>query len=267
MVLSPRATARMRTFRLRRWQLVMAALALAGALLGAFSAGATIARAGGDEQLASASGALMDAYHRADALDDTLRALRIAAVASTGSAAAATSGAAPSSAASRARRSALSAAPGVVLPVDGWITSGFSKSRRHPILRVLRAHRGVDIAAPRGTPIAAPAAGRVRFVGRRLGFGLVVEIEHSGGVVTRYSHCASAAVSAGAIVSRGTTVATVGSSGLATGPHLHYEVLMGGRAVDPLRTPVRDSRPAAAADSLIAMPKPRMADTARAPAR
>jgi murein DD-endopeptidase MepM/ murein hydrolase activator NlpD len=103
------------------------------------------------------------------------------------------------------------------------------------LLKVIRPHLGVDVAARRGTQITAPAPGRVSFVGRKFGFGLVVEIEHGGGVVTRYAHCGSALVSEGARVERGVPIATVGTSGLSTGPHLHYEVLVHGRQVDPLR--------------------------------
>ena len=94
---------------------------------------------------------------------------------------------------------------------------------------------GPDVAARRGTQITAPAPGRVSFVGRKFGFGLVVEIEHGSGVVTRYAHCGTALVSVGARVQRGVPIATVGTSGLSTGPHLHYEVLVNGRQVDPLR--------------------------------
>lgn len=121
------------------------------------------------------------------------------------------------------------------LPVIGAIASRFSRARRHPLLHVIRPHLGVDVAARRGTQITAPAPGRVSFVGRKFGFGLVVEIEHGSGVVTRYAHCGTALVSVGARVQRGVPIATVGTSGLSTGPHLHYEVLVNGRQVDPLR--------------------------------
>jgi len=121
------------------------------------------------------------------------------------------------------------------LPVIGAIASRFSRSRRHPLLHIIRPHLGVDVAAPRGTQITAAAPGRVSFVGRKFGFGLVVEIEHGNGVLTRYAHCGSALVSEGARVQRGVPIATVGTSGLSTGPHLHYEVLVNGRQVDPLR--------------------------------
>jgi murein DD-endopeptidase MepM/ murein hydrolase activator NlpD len=121
------------------------------------------------------------------------------------------------------------------LPVIGAIASRFSRARRHPLLHVIRPHLGVDVAARRGTQITAPAPGRVSFIGRKFGFGLVVEIDHGKGVVTRYAHCGTALVSEGARVQRGVPIATVGTSGLSTGPHLHYEVLVNGRQVDPLR--------------------------------
>jgi murein DD-endopeptidase MepM/ murein hydrolase activator NlpD len=123
----------------------------------------------------------------------------------------------------------------MVMPIAGRITSGFSGARLHPILSVLRAHKGVDVAAPSGTPIVAAAAGRVSVVERRLGYGLIVEVEHSGGVITRYAHCKSTSVTVGQHVAAGANIATAGSSGLATGPHLHFEVITGGVSVDPIK--------------------------------
>ena len=128
----------------------------------------------------------------------------------------------------------------------GRITSNFSRARRHPLLGVVRRHKGVDIAAPSGTPITAPHAGRVVFAGRKVGFGLVVEIDHGGGVVTRYAHCRSIGVRVGRQVEAGETIAAVGRTGLATGPHLHYEVLVGGRSIDPLRASLASLVPQAA---------------------
>jgi len=148
------------------------------------------------------------------------------------------------------------------LPVIGPIASRFSRARRHPLLHIVRPHLGVDVAAPRGTPITAPAAGVVSFVGRKFGFGLVVEIDHGNGVTTRYAHCGRALVEEGAHVTHGVPIATVGTSGLSTGPHLHYEVLVHGRQVDPLRfrllQPVPDSAvvPAAPAPSPSPSPSP-----------
>lgn len=126
-------------------------------------------------------------------------------------------------------------AVGVILPVIGRITSKFAESRWHPILNLFRPHEGVDISAPRGTNIRAPADGRVTFVGHRLGDGLVVELDHGGGVNTLYAHCQRALVREGEYVAAGAVIATVGSSGLATGPHVHFEVTVNGRHVDPLK--------------------------------
>ncbi|HEX6251184.1 MAG TPA: M23 family metallopeptidase [Gemmatimonadaceae bacterium] len=123
----------------------------------------------------------------------------------------------------------------MMMPVSGRISSRYARSRLHPVLRIFRPHRGVDIAAPAGTQIVAPAAGRVRFVGRRPGHGLIVELVHSGGVVTRYGHCRSALVKVGDEVAMGEPIATVGASGLTTGPHLHFEVLTRGMSVDPIK--------------------------------
>lgn len=121
------------------------------------------------------------------------------------------------------------------LPVIGALASGFSLARRHPILHRVRPHLGVDLAAPRGTRVSAPAPGRVSFVGRKLGFGLVVELDHGQGITTRYAHLRSSAVEVGENVTKGEAIAAVGTSGITTGPHLHYEVLVHGRQVDPLR--------------------------------
>lgn len=135
------------------------------------------------------------------------------------------------------------------LPVIGMIASTFSLARRHPLLRIVRPHLGVDLAAPSGTRITAPARGRVTFAGRKFALGMVVEIDHGGGVTTRYAHCRSIQVHAGQIVSFGAQIATVGSTGLSTGPHLHYEVLVNGHQVDPLRFSMPQGPDAAAAGS------------------
>jgi murein DD-endopeptidase MepM/ murein hydrolase activator NlpD len=124
------------------------------------------------------------------------------------------------------------------LPVVGEITSRFARARRHPLLGVVRKHAGVDIAAPAGTPITAPAAGRVSFSGKKFGYGYVVEVDHGNGVVTRYAHCRSLMVRVGDEVAAGAVIATVGRSGLATAPHLHYEIIVHGRSIDPLRNPL-----------------------------
>lgn len=123
---------------------------------------------------------------------------------------------------------------GMILPVNGDVTSPYTLSRLHPILRYFRAHLGADITAPRGTHILAPAAATVRSVGWSLGYGLMIELEHSGGIVTRFAHCQRALVRAGDHVLEGETIGLVGSSGLATGPHVHFEVLVNGTQVDPI---------------------------------
>jgi murein DD-endopeptidase MepM/ murein hydrolase activator NlpD len=123
----------------------------------------------------------------------------------------------------------------MIMPVSGEVTSRFSRARFHPVLQLFRAHRGVDLSAPMGTRVVAPAAGTVRSVGWRLGYGLTVELQHSGGVVTRYAHLRSAYVHRGDSVAVGTAIAAVGTSGLSTGPHLHFEVLVQGKAVDPIK--------------------------------
>ncbi|HEX7019084.1 MAG TPA: M23 family metallopeptidase [Gemmatimonadaceae bacterium] len=122
----------------------------------------------------------------------------------------------------------------MMMPVMGHITSQFSRSRLHPILDIFRAHRGVDLAAPVGTRIVAPASGRVVSVGWRFGYGLTIELQHSGNIATRYAHCRSALVKAGDHVNEGDPIATVGESGLTTGPHVHFEVLVRGEQVDPI---------------------------------
>ena len=124
----------------------------------------------------------------------------------------------------------------MIMPVaQAYISSSFKSSRLHPILDIFRSHKGVDLAANRGTPIVAPAAGRVRFVGWRIGYGITVEMEHSGGVVTLFAHCDKALVKEGQRVNAGDVIARVGSTGLATGPHVHFEVHRDGRSVDPIR--------------------------------
>jgi murein DD-endopeptidase MepM/ murein hydrolase activator NlpD len=123
----------------------------------------------------------------------------------------------------------------MIMPVAGEVTSRFSRARFHPVLQLFRAHRGVDLSAPIGTRVVAPANGTVRSVGWRIGYGLTIEMEHSGGVVTRYAHLRSAYVRRGDQVAMGTAIAAVGTSGLSTGPHLHFEVLVNGRPVDPIK--------------------------------
>ena len=137
----------------------------------------------------------------------------------------------------------------MIMPVSGAaVSSRFSHSRFHPILQIFRAHEGVDLSAPAGTPIVAPAAGTVRSVGRRFGYGLTIELAHTGGIVTRYAHLRSANVKAGQQVDAGVQIGAVGSSGLATAPHLHFEVLVKGTAVDPIKFVAATRQPATPAN-------------------
>jgi murein DD-endopeptidase MepM/ murein hydrolase activator NlpD len=126
----------------------------------------------------------------------------------------------------------LEATPSIV-PTTGYISSVFSRNRMHPILARARPHEGVDITAPIGTPILAAAKGRVRFAGQDGGYGLSIEVDHGYGVVTRYAHASKILVARGRAVERGDTIGLVGETGLAVGPHLHYEVLVNGKATNP----------------------------------
>ncbi len=121
-----------------------------------------------------------------------------------------------------------------IMPTAGWLSSNFSRSRRHPILHIARPHEGIDVTAPMGAPIVAPASGTIVTVSRERGYGLIVEIDHGNGIVTKYAHCSRALVRKGQKVTRGEVIAAVGNSGLSTGPHLHYEIHINGRVVDPL---------------------------------
>jgi murein DD-endopeptidase MepM/ murein hydrolase activator NlpD len=128
----------------------------------------------------------------------------------------------------------LAATPSI-MPTQGWLTSAFSSMREHPILHIARPHEGIDVTAPMGSPIEAPAAGTVSDAGWESGYGNTVTIDHGYGLVTKFAHCSKLLVHTGQRVSRGTKIALVGNTGLATGPHLHYEVHVNGRPVDPLK--------------------------------
>jgi murein DD-endopeptidase MepM/ murein hydrolase activator NlpD len=122
-----------------------------------------------------------------------------------------------------------------IMPARGPITSPFASARLDPVLHAVRPHEGIDIGAPMGARIVAPAAGVVVDVSRDEGYGNLLTIAHGYGVVTRYAHCSKILVVRGQRVKRGQKVAVVGETGYATGPHLHYEVWVNGRAVDPQR--------------------------------
>ena len=128
---------------------------------------------------------------------------------------------------------------GFSLPVHGRMTSGFG-NRFHPILGYERFHAGVDLAAAAGTPILAAADGRVREAGWRGGYGQEVEITHGSGIETRYGHMSRIAASIGQVVHKGQIIGWVGSTGLSTGPHVHFEVTKDGRPINPLSAKMND---------------------------
>jgi murein DD-endopeptidase MepM/ murein hydrolase activator NlpD len=131
------------------------------------------------------------------------------------------------------------------------ISSRFNSARKHPILNRIRAHKGVDYAAPVGTPVRAAGAGRVKFVGQQGGYGNVVELEHGSGVVTVYGHLSrfASGLRRGQHVELGNVIAYVGQTGLATGPHLHYEYRVHGVHKNPQTVPLPNAEPIPAAES------------------
>ena len=132
----------------------------------------------------------------------------------------------------RVRHALLQATPSI-FPTRGLVTSGFTRSRMHPILHRARPHEGLDIVAPRGTPIHSSANGVVTFAGRNSGYGNVVEISHGYGMKTRYAHMSTIDVRPGQRVQRGEQIGRVGNTGLSVSPHLHYEVLVNGQPQNP----------------------------------
>jgi hypothetical protein len=130
----------------------------------------------------------------------------------------------------RAVRDAL---PGL-WPAEGRFTSGFGW-RRDPVRGTTKFHSGIDIANDRGTAIYSVAPGTVTRAGTSSGYGRVVEIDHGFGVSTKYAHCTTLRVREGERVERGDYIATMGSTGKSTGPHLHFELRIDGNAVDPLK--------------------------------
>jgi len=133
-------------------------------------------------------------------------------------------------------------------PIDfARISSRFNLNRKHPVLNTLRAHRGTDYAAPTGTPIKAAGDGKVVFAGRKGGFGNCVIIQHGSRYQTLYAHMSKFNRSArvGRSIKQGQVIGYVGSTGLATGPHLHYEFRVDGVHRDSLRVklPKADSIP------------------------
>jgi murein DD-endopeptidase MepM/ murein hydrolase activator NlpD len=133
-------------------------------------------------------------------------------------------------------------------PVDFTrISSNFNPNRRHPVLNTIRAHRGVDYAAPTGTPVKAAGDGKVDFRGKHGGYGNAVILQHGGNITTVYGHLSRfAAPRVGSRVKQGDVIGYVGQSGLATGPHLHYEYRISGVHRNPrtVELPAADPVPA-----------------------
>lgn len=119
-------------------------------------------------------------------------------------------------------------------PINGVLTSGFGL-RWHPLLGGYRKHSGVDLAAPTGTPVRATSGGQITTAGWQGGYGLLVAVDHGKNTQTRYGHLSRVAVAPGQEVKSGDVIGYVGTTGLSTGPHLHYEVRVDGLAVNPAR--------------------------------
>jgi len=120
-----------------------------------------------------------------------------------------------------------------VEPTVGFEISGFSDQRMHPIYHIVLPHEGLDIVADVGAPVLSPAKGRVTRIFENGGYGLMVVVDHGRGLQTRYGHLSRAVVRVGQTVERGDKIAEVGETGVVTGPHLHYEVLLNGVPQDP----------------------------------
>ena len=131
-------------------------------------------------------------------------------------------------------RQSLWASTPSIWPTTGWLTSGFGP-RVSPFTGRVARHNGIDIAARQETPIVAPAAGIVGYLGFDNGLGKFVRINHGYGIVTYYGHLSKTVVKIGQKVKRGDIVAYVGNTGLSTGPHLHYEVYVNGAPINPMK--------------------------------
>jgi murein DD-endopeptidase MepM/ murein hydrolase activator NlpD len=131
-------------------------------------------------------------------------------------------------------------------PLDfAYISSHFNPNRMHPVLHTIRAHNGVDYAAKRGSPVRSTGDGTVQFVGRKNGCGNEIVIKHSNDISTRYCHLEGFAsnIRKAKKVNQGDTIGFVGSTGLATGPHLHYEFKIGGKNIDPIKVKLPSAEP------------------------
>lgn len=133
----------------------------------------------------------------------------------------------------RNNQNILEATPSI-WPTSGWVTSGFAW-RTSPFTGKREFHKGIDISAPRGTPVYAPARGTITFTGRDGSYGLAIRLKHNASLSTRFAHLHRIAVKSGEAVTRGELIGYVGSTGRSTGPHLHYEVRLNGVPVNPKR--------------------------------
>jgi murein DD-endopeptidase MepM/ murein hydrolase activator NlpD len=163
--------------------------------------------------------------------------------------------------ASTAQRSEAVSIPSLVPIASNRVMSSGFGLRVHPVLGGLRAHKGIDLPATTGTPIHASADGVVGKADWFGGYGLFVELEHGGGMETRYGHMSRIAVAEGQRVRKGDVIGYVGSTGRSTGSHLHYEVRIGGEAVNPVPY-MQTVAPGVATDSVLAQN-----DTPSAPVR
>ena len=131
-------------------------------------------------------------------------------------------------------------------PLDfAYISSHFNPNRMHPVLHTIRAHNGVDYAAKTGSPVRTTGNGTVHYAGRRNGCGNEIVIKHSNDYTTRYCHLSKfkSSIKKGTTVIQGETIGFVGSTGLATGPHLHYEFKIGNKHVDPVKLQLPSAEP------------------------
>lgn len=122
----------------------------------------------------------------------------------------------------------------IMLPLPTIRVTSLYGLRRHPLGRGMHVHHGIDFAAPMGTPVFTTAAGVVAFAGSRGEYGLLVEVTHGLGFVTRYGHLSRIEARAGQIVDRHTRIGQVGATGAVTGPHLHYEIRHNGVSLNPV---------------------------------
>ncbi len=123
---------------------------------------------------------------------------------------------------------------------SGWLSSYYGM-RKDPFSGLPAMHKGIDFAGKEGDPVIATGAGIVTWSGSRYGYGQLVEIDHGNGVTTRYGHAKELLVNVGDVVTRGQVVAEMGNTGRSTGAHVHYEILKGGKQIDPLKYVYREA--------------------------